>query len=79
MQRLVSTDFLDIIPIPDADLSGSQPIFPTVPELSMARQPLEFLNEELRKTNGKSGVVHRVRHDLKPYLDPETITDLWAF
>ena len=67
---------IDIIPIPNANLPGSQPIFSTPEEKCSARQSLEYLNSEVSRTNGQSTLAQRARHDLKPYLDQEGVTDL---
>lgn len=66
----------DIIPTPNANLPGSQPIFSTSKEHRTSRQPLEYLDEELSRTQGQSGIAERSKHDLKAYLNPEVITDL---
>jgi len=71
-----AADSVDIIPTPNARLSSSQPIFPTLPDQSIGRQSLNYLNEELSKTNGQSITAQRVKQDLKPYLDRDMITDL---
>jgi len=71
-----AADSVDIIPTPNAHLSSSQPIFPTLPDQSIGRQSLNYLNEELSKTNGQSITAQRVKQDLKPYLDRDMITDL---
>ncbi len=42
----------------------------------MARQPLNYLNEELSKTQGQSSIAQRSKHDLMAYLNPDVITDL---
>lgn len=66
----------DIIPTPNADLPGSQPIFSTSDERHISRQPLEYLGEELSRTQGQSSVAQRSKHELKAYLNPDVITDL---
>ena len=67
---------LDIIPIPNANLPGSQPIFPTSSEHRMSRQPLDYLSDELSRTQGQSSIAQRSKHDLKAYLSPDVVTDL---
>ena len=67
---------LDIIPIPNANLPGSQPIFPTSSEQRMSRQPLDYLSDELSRTQGQSSIAQRSKHDLKAYLSPDVVTDL---
>lgn len=71
-------DGLDIIPIPNANLPDSQPLFPNPQEQQTARQPLDYLNEELSRTQGQSNVVQRARDDLMSYLSQDNITDLWV-
>lgn len=66
----------DIIPTPNANLPGSQPIFSTSNEHRTSRQPLDYLNEELSRTQGQSSVVHRSKHDLQAYLNPDIVTYL---
>ncbi len=66
----------DIITIPNANLPGSQTIFSTSNEHSKSRQPLEYLDEELSKTQGQSSITQRSKDDLKAYLNPNAITDL---
>lgn len=65
----------DIIPAPDANLPGSQPIFPIPNEYQTSRQSLLFLDEDLSRTQGQSSVAHRSKNDLKAYLNPDVITD----
>lgn len=65
----------NIIPTPNADLPGSQPIFSTSDERHISRQPLEYLGEELSRTQGQSSVAQRSKHELKAYLNPDVITD----
>ena len=67
---------LDVIPAPNANLPGSQQIFPTANEHRIARQPLDYLNEELSKTQGQSSIAQRSKHDLLAYLSPDVVTDL---
>lgn len=66
----------DVIPTPNANLSGSQQIFPSANEHRIARQPLDYLSEELSKTQGKSSMAQRSKHDLLTYLSPDVVTDL---
>lgn len=66
----------DIIPTPNANLPGSEQIFPTASEHRVARQPLDFLDEELSNTQGLSSIAQRSKHDLLIYLNPDVVTDL---
>lgn len=66
----------DIIPTPNANLPGSQPIFSTSNEHRISRQPLDYLGEELFRSQGQSSIVQRSKHDLMAYLNPNVITDL---
>ena len=66
----------DVIPTPNANLPGSQQMFPTANEHRIARQPLDYLSEELSKTQGKSAIAQRSKHDLLTYLSPDVVTDL---
>ena len=66
----------DIIPTPNANLPGSQPIYPTANEHHMARQPLTYLNDELSRTKGQSSIAQRSKHELMAYLNPDVTTDL---
>ena len=66
----------DIIPAPNANVPGSQPIFATPNEHRMSRQPLLYLDEDLSRTQGQSSVAQRSKNDLKAYLNSEFITDL---
>lgn len=72
-QRLTPSD---IIPTPNANLHGPPSIFTTSNEHRMSRQPLDYLGEELSRTQGQSSIAQRSKHDLKAYLDPHVITDL---
>ncbi|KAL2039924.1 hypothetical protein N7G274_007327 [Stereocaulon virgatum] len=65
----------DIIPIPNVNLPNSQPLFPTPQEQQTARQPLDYLNDELSRTQGQSNVAQRARDDLMSYLSQDNITD----
>lgn len=65
-----------IIPTPNANLPGSQNIFPTPNEDRIARQPLDYLGEELSKSQGQSSIAQRSKHDLLVYLSPDAVTDL---
>ena len=66
----------DVVPTPNANLPGSHQIFPTAKEHRIARQPLDYLSEELSKTQGQSSVAQRSKHDLLVYLSPDAVTDL---
>jgi len=65
-----------IVPIPNANLSGSQQAYSTLPEQHTTQQSLHYLDEELIKTQGLSSAAQRARHDLKTFLDPAFISDL---
>lgn len=76
---LVDTDFIslpDIIPNPSANFSSLQPLFSTPSERGTVRQPLELLDNDIVKNQGKSALTHRALRDLKPYLDPSAVTEL---
>ena len=66
----------DVIPTPNANLPGSQPIFSTIHEHGIARQQLDLLNDELSKSKGQSSIAQRSKRDLVAYLNPDVITDL---
>ena len=66
----------DIIPTPNANLPGSQPVFPTANEHHIAHQSLTYLNDELSKTQGQSSIAQRSKLELMAYLNPDVITDL---
>lgn len=65
-----------IIPTPNANLPGSQNIFPIADEARTARQPLDYLSGELSKSQGQSSIAQRSKHDLLVYLSPDAVTDL---
>lgn len=67
---------LDIIPTPNANLHGSQPIFTTSDEHRVSRQPLDYLDKELSRNQGQSSIVQRSKQELKAYLNADVITDL---
>ena len=71
-----TSDNPDIIITPNANLPGSQPIFPTPEEHRCARQPLDYLDEELSRFQGQSSVVQRAKTELKAYLNQDDVTDL---
>ncbi len=75
----VNTDIVslpDIIPNPSANFSSPQPLFPTPFERRTVRQPLELLDNDVVKNQGKSALAHRALKDLKPYLDLSAVTEL---
>ena len=76
MKKCSSADFSDIIPVPNASHSGSQPIFSTPPEQRLARTQIAGLDKELLKTFGRPETVQQVEQDIKRYLDPSVITEL---
>ena len=67
---------LDVIPTPKSNFPNSLPVFQTANEHRMARQPLDYLSEELSKSQGQSSIAQRSKHDLIAYLNPAIITDL---
>lgn len=69
----------DIVPLPNARLPGSQPIFPTQSEKAVARQPLNVLDKDIahsRDSRGQSKLAQATLKDLRPYLDKNAITNL---
>ena len=66
----------DIIPTPNANLPGPRHVFPTAKEHRIARQPLDYLSGELSRTQGKSSIAQRSKHDLLAFLGPDIVTDL---
>ncbi len=68
----------DIIPSLNANLHTSQPIFSTPTEQHAARQPVQLLDRELIQGRGQSGLAQHALKNLKPYLDADTITELWV-
>lgn len=66
----------DVIPAPNSNLPGPTSVFSSPTERQTARQPLEDLNQELSRNQGRSSAATRAEHDLKALLDSDTITGL---
>lgn len=65
----------DIVPLPNARLLGSQPIFPTQSEKSGAKQSLNVLDKDIGQSRGQSKLAQATLNDLRPYLDKNAITN----
>lgn len=66
----------DIVPTPNSNLPSSQPIFSTPNEHRISRRSLDYLGEELSRTQEPSSIVQHSKRELKAYLHPDVITDL---
>lgn len=75
VQQLMRKD-LDIVPLPNARLLGSQPIFSTQSEKSGAKQSLNVLDRDIAHSRGQSKLAQATLKDLRPYLDKNAITNL---
>ncbi len=62
--------------MPNARLPGQHYNFIHGGEGQASRQPLDFLNQELARSQGHSSAANRAEYDLKSLLDGNYITDL---
>ena len=64
-----------IIPVPNADIPISAPIFSNPAEIKEAKQSLNQLDESLIQSRGHSEVIEQVLQDLRSLLDPDTVVE----
>ncbi|KAL8927338.1 MAG: hypothetical protein Q9172_001417 [Xanthocarpia lactea] len=64
----------DMIPPPHTGFSASGPLFPSGVDPGAARQPLELLDADIAKTQGKSAMALHALSAIQGYLDESDLT-----
>lgn len=67
---------LDVVPLPNARLLGSRPIFLIPSEQSVARQPLNILDRGIIQSEGYSHLAQSTLNEIRPFLDEKVVTNL---
>lgn len=78
MSRILRLTAIDIIPMPDAELSGYSTAFDTAADQAEAQRQLDHLNWQLTQNADRNGLAAQAEETLRSLLDPEQLTDLYV-